>query len=127
MRFHLVVAVLCAPAALSAQPPLPARPPVLRAVDLDIGETHEVVLVDGKKVTVKLLDLKEYKDDLREAIRLVQARVTVNGQEITLASGNYHLPQTVAGVRVDCPITRGYRANASQDVWGLVKDARLRF
>jgi murein DD-endopeptidase MepM/ murein hydrolase activator NlpD/cephalosporin-C deacetylase-like acetyl esterase len=127
MPCRVLVALLLLACPLSAQPPLPARPPIVRAVDLDIGETRAVVLADGKKIAVKLLDVKEHKDDLREAIRLAQVRVAIDGQEATLSSGNYHLPQIIVGVRIDCPITRGYRANANTDVWGLVKDARLRF
>ena len=30
------------------------------------------------------------------------------------------------GVQVDCPITGGYRSNSGEDLWGLVKDARIR-
>src|SRR4029453_13846362 len=46
----------------------------------------------------------------------------------TLASGNYRLPATIAGVQVDCPVTKGYYRNCDpyEDSWGLEKDARLR-
>ena len=53
-------------------------------------------------------------------------KVEVNGQAIELISATYHLPQTVAGVQVDCPITRGYMTNTNLDHWGLTKAARLR-
>ena len=53
-------------------------------------------------------------------------KVEVNGQAIELISATYHLPQTIAGVQVDCPITRGYLTNTDQDHWGLTKAARLR-
>lgn len=113
-------------ALLAAQPPLPSRPPILRAVDLTVDEAQEVTLADGQKVTVKLVDLQEDRDELREAIREARVRVAVDGREITLVSGNYHRPRQLAGVRIDCPITGGYRKNANTDVWGLDKDARLR-
>jgi murein DD-endopeptidase MepM/ murein hydrolase activator NlpD len=80
----------------------------------------------AKKVGVQLLELQETKDELRGAIREAKVRVVVDGREVTLFSGNYHLPQKVGAVRIDCPITGGYRANSNTDAWGLVADARLR-
>src|SRR5262249_11118936 len=62
-----------------------------------------------------------------------RAEVTalVGGRKVTLVSGNYRLPVTVAGVQIDCPVTKGYRRNAARAVsggapWGLDRDARLR-
>ena len=57
--------------------------------------------------------------------------VEVDGEKVTLVSANYRLPVTVAGVQIDCPVTKGYRQNrlngvAGDDPWGLDKDARLR-
>src|SRR5262249_1845924 len=83
-------------------------------------------LSDGKKATVKLLDLNERRDQIRGAIREAVVKAEINGQPVTLSSGNYNLPKTVAGVQVDCPITGGYRANCKPDMWPLEKDARLR-
>jgi murein DD-endopeptidase MepM/ murein hydrolase activator NlpD len=51
---------------------------------------------------------------------------SLSGQPITLTSATYHLPVTIAGVQIDCPITRGYTQNARTNRWGLDKDARLR-
>jgi murein DD-endopeptidase MepM/ murein hydrolase activator NlpD len=127
MRRLALALILFLSTTLDAQPPIPARAPFLRAVDLDVGANAEVVLSNGKKVAVTLLDLKETRDDIRDAIRIAEVRIGVNGEETTLRSGNYELPRMVGGVRVDCPITAGYRKNANSDVWGLVKDARLRF
>ena len=98
----------------------------LRTVDLDVGETSEVVLCDGSRATIKLVDLKETRDSLRDAVRRAEVAIEVNGQRQQLISATYHLPTTVAGVRIDCPITKGYYSNTNQDAWGLVKDARLR-
>ena len=53
-------------------------------------------------------------------------QVEINGEKAWLSSANYHLPQKVGGVQVDCPITRGYNADSGEDSWGLEKDARLR-
>jgi murein DD-endopeptidase MepM/ murein hydrolase activator NlpD len=116
---------------LSAEPPPATLEPLVRAVDLNVGESQEVRLADGTKTTVKLLDLKEVRDDLRNAVRRAEVRVGVNGREVSLVSANYRLPVTVAGVQIDCPVTGGYRVNNSEtvrgeDPWGLNKDARLR-
>jgi hypothetical protein len=111
-----------------AQPPAVAanKPTLLRVVDLSLGESADVVLSNGKRATIKLLDLKETRDALRDAVRRAEVTVEVNGQSTTLVSATYHLPTTVAGVRIDCPITHGYYSNTGNDSWGLVKDARFR-
>jgi hypothetical protein len=75
---------------------------------------------------VKLLALDESRDPIRDAVRRAVVRVEVNGETVKLTSATYHLPRTVGGVQVDCPITRGYRTNTDQDHWGLTKAARLR-
>jgi PKD domain/Peptidase family M23 len=111
---------------MAAGPPEPTRTPILRVVDLDIGESSQVTLADGKTASVKLLQLEETRDELRNALRRAQVRVEVNGQPVTLTSGNYNLPTSVAGVQIDCPITSGYLSNTKQDSWGLTKTARLR-
>lgn len=102
------------------------KPTLLRTVDLDVGESTEVVLADGTRATLRLVDLKENRDALRDAVRKAEITVEVNGEQVQLTSATYHLPTTVAGVRIDCPITRGYYSNTSNESWGLVKDARLR-
>src|SRR5262249_34004087 len=60
-----------------------------------------------------------------------EVTVEVAGQKVTLVSANYRLPVTVAGVQIDCPVTKGYRQDNARGVagdnpWGLDKDARLR-
>lgn len=109
----------------AAGPALPAD--TLRTVDLNVGEAQEVELAVGSKAVVKLLDLQERRDTLRNAVREALVRIEINGTSLTLTSATYHLPVTVAGVQVDCPVTRGYTANSSkQNVWALQKAARLR-
>lgn len=121
---------LAAPLA-QAQAPVPTLKPLVRWVDLDLGESQEVELSDGKKVQVKLLAMGETCDGLRSAIRRAEVKVDVAGTEVRLVAGNYHLPTTVAGVQIDCAVTGGYAKNnskstVSQDPWGLAKHARLR-
>jgi murein DD-endopeptidase MepM/ murein hydrolase activator NlpD len=100
--------------------------PLFRVVDLAVGESAEVELSNGKKARIKLLDLEETRDEVCAAVRRAQVKVEVNGQTITLVSATYHLPITVAGMQIDCPITKGYNQDSRTDAWGLVKDARLR-
>ncbi|HBJ86680.1 MAG TPA: hypothetical protein DDZ88_23055 [Verrucomicrobiales bacterium] len=111
---------------LRADLPKPTLEPTLRAVDLQIGESAEVKLADGSTAKVKLLDVQEKRDSMAKAVREAKVMVEVNGTEAWLTSANYNLPQTVGGVQIDCPITRGYNADSGQDSWGLEKDARLR-
>jgi PKD domain/Peptidase family M23 len=130
-RITFLFALLCLVRSLPAEPPKPTIEPLLRTIDLKLGESQEVTLADGKKVSVKLLDLREQRDSLRDAVRRAEVKVAVGGQTVTLVSANYRLPSRVGGMQIDCPVTRGYRQNSSEtvagrDPWGLVKDARLR-
>ncbi len=100
--------------------------PLVRVVDLNLGESTEVTLCDGSQVTVKLVDLQEARDEVSHAVRRAEVTVEVNGQQGTLVSATYHLPQTIGGVQIDCSVTRGYNENGSPSFWGLEKDARLR-
>lgn len=112
--------------ALPAAAPAPTREATLRVVDLDVGETQNVTLADGKAVRVRLLELVETRDTINHAVRLPRVTVEIDGRELTLESGNYRLPVTFGQVRVDCSITKGYVTNSNRDMWGLEKAARLR-
>ena len=103
-----------------------ALTPLVRVVDLTVGESTTVELCDGQKVDVKLVDLRETRDPIRQAVRSAMATVQVDGEEITIESGMYNLPQRVAGVQIDCSVTKGYNSNGTPSFWGLDKDARLR-
>ncbi|GEM_PF-287933 len=100
--------------------------PRRRAVDLDPGEACRVTLCDGQTIDVELIDVAEREDSIVGAVRDADVRVRVNGREVLLGCGNYHLPTTVNAVRLDCPITSGYRTRTNFDRWGLFKRARLR-
>jgi len=116
-------------APVSAAPqPRPGIEPLLRAVDLDVGQSAAVRLVDGKTATVKLLALKQHRCEMRGAVRRAVVTVEVNGRRAELTCATYHLPQPVGGVQIDCPVTRGYGENLDRktNVWALEKDARLR-
>lgn len=100
--------------------------PLLCVVDLAVGESAEVELSDGRSVTVRLVDLVEERDSIRNAIRRARVTVEVNGEQIVLETGMYNLPRTVGGVQIDCTVTSGYNENGTPSFWGLGKDARLR-
>jgi murein DD-endopeptidase MepM/ murein hydrolase activator NlpD len=106
--------------------PAPTVQPLVRVVDLKVGESQEVELPNGKKVVVKLLGVKDRRDSLRDAVRKAEVQVEVDGQTVWLTSANYELPRTVGSVQIDCPITKAYLASTSNQVWALDKDARLR-
>jgi len=101
--------------------------PLVTVADLNVGESQTVQLHDGSEGTIKLLDLKETRDEIRNAVRRAVVKVEVNGQTVSLVSSTYRLPITVAGVHLDCPVTKGYLQKSSKEnPWGLIKDARLR-
>lgn len=117
------VALLLAATPLAGQERLK---PLVRVVDLNVGDSTQVTLCDGSSAKVKLLDLQETRDPVCFAVRRAVVTVEVNGQRAELTSATYHLPRTVGGVQIDCSITRGYNTNGSPRFWGLDKDARLR-
>lgn len=96
------------------------------SVELDMGETRQVQLTNGKTVNLKLLEIKVVRDSIRNGVRTAVVRVSLDGTEVTLNSGTYNLPLSVGEVQIDCPVVRDYYSNASRDVWGLQKDARFR-
>ncbi len=122
--WFVVLGLLCGFSLNAAEP---ARMPLVRVADVNVGESLTVTLHDGSRATVKLLDLKETRDTVCNAVRRAEVRVQVNGQTVSLVSSTYHLPVAVAGVQIDCPITKGYLQKSSKEnAWGLLKDARLR-
>ena len=62
LRVLVCLAGLVSPAAAQDMPVS------MRTIDLNVGDTGEVVLGDGKKISVRLLDLKKQRDTLREAL-----------------------------------------------------------
>ncbi len=101
--------------------------PLVRVIDLDVGETRQVTLYNGSRTTVSLLELSEKRDTIRQAVRRAQVKVKVDDQIVTLISSTYHLPTATGSVQIDCPVTKGYLENSSKaNAWGLAKEARLR-
>ena len=94
--------------------------------ELNIGESKDIMLSNGNYVKLKLLQIDVFRDSLRDAIRSVNVKVSVDNEEITLNSGNYNLPVTVQKIQIDCPVVKEYYTNSNSDGWGLQKDARFR-
>jgi murein DD-endopeptidase MepM/ murein hydrolase activator NlpD len=100
--------------------------PIRVVADLNIEQSKDIRLCNGDIVKLSLLEIDEVRDSIRNAIRAAYVKIVVDGEEITLSSGNYNLPVTVGKVRIDCPVTKGYYSNANNDFWKLRKDARFR-
>ena len=99
--------------------------PFFRCVDLDVGQSREVVLPDGTTATVKLLAVKEKRDPVRQAVRGAELSVEVNGVRGVLPCATYNLPTVLGGVRIDCPVIKGYLRSYS-NYWSIDRDARFR-
>ncbi|MEX0927962.1 MAG: hypothetical protein WDZ53_01055, partial [Balneolales bacterium] len=108
----------------------PASPeplsPIVKTVDLDLGESKKVTLYDGSIASIEVLDVEPVTDPVTQAVRQVQVTVLVNGEQTTIQSGNYHLPVEAGGLQLDSPVTSHYLELASQDSWALEKDVRVR-
>jgi hypothetical protein len=100
--------------------------PVRVIAELNIGESQDIKLANGVIVKLSLLEIKEVRDSLRNAIRAAYVKVTVDGEEITLSTGNYNLPVVAGKTQIDCPAIRSYRGTADDDPWKLGKDVRFR-
>jgi hypothetical protein len=121
----LVVSLWMAGGLAVAQEVMPTIQPLLRTVDLNVGQQCEVELSSGKTATVKLLDLQETRDTLRNAVREARVTVEVNGRKATLVAAYYRLPVTVGDVQIDCAVTKGC-VREGRNPWELDADARLR-
>ena len=111
---------------MQVKPGYPTRTPLVRVVDLNVGESQEVELYNGKTATVKLLDVEESRDEVLSAVFDAKVKVEVNSLPVTLKAALYHLPTSVSDVQIDCTVTRGSVQHSHMDHWGLDKDARLR-
>jgi len=101
--------------------------PLVRVVDLNIGESETVRLSNGKSVQVELIKITEQRCEMRNAVRKAEVTCKVYGKEINLVCATYNLPMTVGDVQIDCPVVHGYTSRSSkQNVWALDKDARFR-
>lgn len=103
--------------------------PIVRFADLDLGESQEISLADGRKVTLRLIALDESRDNFRQAVRSASVQIELNGIPLRLTAAMYHLPVSVkaAGVQIDCPVTQGHVSRSrGNNPWSLQKAARFR-
>ncbi|WP_417851166.1 PKD domain-containing protein [Thalassoglobus sp.] len=100
--------------------------PLLKVADLKVGEAQNIELHDGSQVRIKLISIAAEREPVQGMIKSASVVVDVNGQQATVESGNYRLPVEVNGVQIDCPLTRHYNEDTTQDHWGLTADARVR-
>lgn len=130
--FTLVVALSCVESFGAA----PADP-LFRTVDLNIGESANVELADGRKSTIRVVSLNEQTDPIRNAVRRASVKLNIDGRPLTLDAGPYRLPTPLAGhwmkegryltgMQLDAPAVKGMNQNGSPEFWGLDKDVRLR-
>jgi murein DD-endopeptidase MepM/ murein hydrolase activator NlpD len=96
-------------------------------VELDVGESKEVELINGDIVNLSLIDIKTVRDSLRNGIRAAYLTVRVDGEEIILGSGNYNLPVTVGLVKIDCPVIKEITATSSYYAKNAVLQGDARF
>lgn len=100
--------------------------PLVRVVDLNIGEPANVTLHDGTTVDITLNALEEHREKVRQAVYGSTLSLTINGTDVTLDAGPYHLPVVRAGIQIDCTATKGLNVAGTPAFWGLDKDARIR-
>jgi murein DD-endopeptidase MepM/ murein hydrolase activator NlpD len=100
--------------------------PIRVIAELNIGESKDIKLSNGDHVKLSLLEIKEVRDSLRNAIRAAYIKVAVDGEEITLVTGNYNLPVVAGKVQIDCPAIKSYFTNTSGKPIRFAKDALFR-
>jgi murein DD-endopeptidase MepM/ murein hydrolase activator NlpD len=100
--------------------------PLRVIAELNTGESQNVLLSNGESVNLKLIAVQEFRDSLRNAIRSAIIKVSVDGEEIDLNTGNYNLPIIAGKVQVDCPAIKGYLSNETKDNSRVIKEVTLR-
>ena len=114
IHFHIALAIglvqLSTSFCNAAEGPSAVKP-LVRVIDVNVGESVEVELCDGSRAVVKLIDLKETRDQVCFAVRKAEVTVEVNGLRGKLVSATYHRPQKIGNVQIDCSVTKGYNEN----------------
>ncbi len=81
-------------------------------VEMNVGETQDVMLTNGKSVKLAFNDMEIIRDSVRQGIRAVKLKISVDGEEKIIGSGNYNLPVTVGTVKIDCPVIKEHTARS---------------
>jgi hypothetical protein len=79
-------------------------------VELNLGESKDIRLVNGDIVKLSLTGMDIVRDSVRHGIRAANIKIAVDGKEIIIGSGNYNLPVTVGKVKIDCPVIKEHTA-----------------
>ena len=101
-------------------------PPHHVSVDLKRNESRTVTLTDGSKIQVELIELKETRDSVRNAMRSAQLKLKIGTEEAVITAAPYALPARVGKVRIDVPVTSGYLPDSTVDHWRLTEGAAVR-
>jgi len=95
--------------------------------ELNLGESRVIELINGDTVNLALLGINVVRDSPRQAVRAVYLHIAVDGEEITIGSGNYNLPVTIGKVQIDCPLIREHTTSSYyRHGESFMKDARFR-
>ena len=84
-----IILVMGTPRSL-ASPPQATRTPLLRVLDLAVGELQQVELSNGEKASVKLVDLRETRDPIRSAVRGGRNTVPIETRIACRQNGSWH-------------------------------------
>lgn len=82
--------------------------PIVRVVDLDIGENANIILHDGSKAQIKLLNLEEEREPVFNTLAGTRVKVEINGVKADLECKSYRLPVPVGDLQVDVPAVIGF-------------------
>ena len=77
----IAITIFCLTAPIARADRSGPTQPLVRTVDLQIGQSVEVELCDGSQATVKLIGLHETRDEVCFAVRRAEVTVEVNGQQ----------------------------------------------
>lgn len=96
-------------------------------VELDVGDSAKVKLINGETVTLILKQIQIERDAVRGAVRGASIKVEIDGIETVIGSGNYNLPHKIGKIQIDCPVIKEYTVSNYYSHDGtLNKDARFR-
>src|SRR5690554_1955288 len=62
--------------------------PVRVIAELGMNESKRIKLSNGEVVELKLLQIDDMRDSVRHAVRAAYIRISIDGEEVTLNSGN---------------------------------------
>ena len=89
--------------------------PLVRVIDLNVGESQRIQLSNGREVAVSLLDLRERRDSIRNAVREANARRT--GRQAILNRGRM-AGASAANLRTTAGAMNPYFSGATSLVGG---------